>query len=92
MSRKPGADERHWLDEPRHRAWIVQTLYGLCALLLAADLLDLLGVIYHKHPHFTFEGWPGFYAVFGFSGSVVLVLVGKVVRRLLARKEGYYEP
>jgi hypothetical protein len=68
----------------------VQLLFAVCGLLLLVDLLDLLGLGYHKHPHFPFEGWLGFYGLFAFFGSVALVLVAVTLRRLLKRDADYY--
>lgn len=79
-------DDRRWLDEPRNVTRIVHGLAVLCALALLADFF------YTKHPHFSVEGWPAFYAVYGFVGSVTLVLTAKALRRLLMRDEDYYEP
>ena len=47
--------------------------------------------VYHKHVHFDFEAWPGFYAVVGFVSYVGLVFTAKGLRRLLKREEGYYD-
>jgi len=69
----------------------VQLLFAVCGLLLLVDVLDLLGVGYHKHPHFPFEGWLGFYGLFAFFGSVALVLVAVALRRLLKRDDDYYD-
>lgn len=81
-----GPDDRRALDDPRTVNRIVYGLAALCALALVADFF------YAKHPHFSFEGWPGFYAVYGFTGSVALVLAAKRLRRPLRRDEDYYEP
>lgn len=78
-------DRRRRLDEPRYVTRIVYGLVGLCVLAFAADLF------YAKHPHFGFEGWFGFYAVYGFVGSVALVLSAKWLRRFLRRDEDHYE-
>ncbi|MQA97439.1 MAG: hypothetical protein GEV11_23420 [Streptosporangiales bacterium] len=80
------SDDRRRLDEPRNVTRIVYGLAVLCALALVADFF------YAKHPHFSVEDWPGFYAIYGFVGSVTLVLAAKRLRRLLRRDEDYYEP
>jgi hypothetical protein len=78
-------DDHRWLDEPRNVTRVVYGLAVLCALALAADFF------YAKHPHFAVERWPAFYALYGFVGSVLLVLTAKLLRRLLRRDEDYYE-
>ena len=75
-----------WLYRPRTVTWIVRGVYAICALMLLGEL------VYHKHPHFGFDGWFGFYGFFGFIACVVLVLVAKQLRRLLMRDPHYYDP
>ena len=88
---------RRWLDEPRNVDRIVYAVYGVCALLFSIDFLDLAGILYHKHPHFPVEKLPGFYGLYGFFGSVGLVLVAKWMRKGtwpwkgLMRDEDYYD-
>ena len=79
-------DDHRWLDEPRNVTRLVIGLTVLCGLALLADLF------YAKHPHFPVEGWFGFYAWYGFLGSVGLVLAAKGLRRWLRRDEDYYAP
>lgn len=44
------------------------------------------------HPYFSWEGTPGFFAVYGFISCVLIVAVSKLLGRLfLQKKEGYYE-
>ncbi|MFP5305483.1 MAG: hypothetical protein ACLGI7_06620 [Gammaproteobacteria bacterium] len=84
MNDKPNEKPR-WLDEPRNVDKLVYALYACCALLFAADLF------YVKHPHFSMEGWFGYYAIYGFVACVVLVLAAKQLRRLIKRDESHYE-
>jgi hypothetical protein len=81
----PRPDDRRWLDEPRHVTRVVYGLAALCALALVADFF------YTKHPHFAVERLPAFYALYGFVGSVGLVLAAKGLRRWLMRDEDFYE-
>ena len=46
---------------------------------------------YHKHGHFGFQEWFAFDAVFGFVSYVGLVNVAKIFRKLVMRREDYYE-
>ena len=79
-------EKRYWLDEPKNVDKIVYTLYAICIMLLfAADFF------YHKHPHFAFESWHGFFAWFGLIGSISLVLLSKQMRKVLMRREDYYD-
>ena len=85
---KPGgkpAGRRAWIESRRVVDRLVWVLAAVCGLLLAADF------VYGKKVHFDFEGWPGFYALFGFLAYVGLVLTAKALRRVLMRKQDYYE-
>ncbi|MEM7050949.1 MAG: hypothetical protein AAF604_14870 [Acidobacteriota bacterium] len=82
----PQANERpRWVDDPKNVDKIVYGLYIVCALLVLADLF------YDKHPHFAFEGWIGFFGFLGFLGSVGLVFAAKALRKLLMRRDDYYD-
>ena len=82
----PRPDERErFLDKPGNIDRIFYALVAVCVVLLAADLL------YHKHTHFTFEGWFGFYGIYGFVVFVFVVLAGKQLRKILMRDEDYYD-
>ena len=78
-------DSGGWFDEPRNVTRLIYALTAICLGLLVVDLL------YHKHVHFDFEGWFGFYAFFGFLAFGFIVLAGKQLRKLLMRDEDYYD-
>ncbi len=80
-----GEEPKYWLDDPRNVVKIVRLLFVLCALLVGIDL------VYHKHGHFPFEEWPGFFAVFGVVACVGLAVVARGLRVLLKRREDYYD-
>ena len=46
---------------------------------------------FDRHEEFFWEGWFGFYGFFGFIACVVLVLAAKELRRLVMRREDYYD-
>jgi hypothetical protein len=79
------SNREHVFDKPRNVRHLLTVLYSVCALLLAVEFL------YHRHAQHAWDGWPGFYAGFGFAGCVLLVLVAKVLRRFLKRPENYYD-
>jgi hypothetical protein len=78
-------DKRYWLDDWRNVRKVLWTLYAACAVLIALDLL------YRRHAVLDFEGWFGFYAIYGFVACVALVLTAKGLRKLIARPLDYYE-
>ena len=84
-------EKQHVFDDPRNVKRVIYTLFAVCGLLLAIDLLDIFGMIYHKHVHFAFERWFGFFGFFGFFLSCALVLADKEMRKLLSRDEDYYD-
>lgn len=77
-------EKKYWLDEPHNVDKIFWGLVGLCALLAVLDFL------YPKHGHFLWEGWIGFYGVYGFLSCVGLVLLAKQLRKVVKRDERYY--
>ncbi len=80
-----GTEKKWWLDNPANVRLIVWALVISCIALFIADFL------YHKHGHFEFEKWPGFYAWYGFLSYCAIVLSAKQLRKLIGRKESYYE-
>jgi hypothetical protein len=78
-------ERRYWLDDPRNVDRLVRGFYAVCALLL------LLDVFVPKHGPFALEHVFGFYAFFGFIACVALVLIAKQLRRVLMRREDYYD-
>ncbi|MCP3677187.1 MAG: hypothetical protein GY721_06255 [Deltaproteobacteria bacterium] len=79
-------EKEHIFDKPKNVKRLLRALFVSLVLLLVIDLFV------HKHPHFPWEEWPGFYAIFGFVACVLLVLVAKyVLRPLVKRREEYYD-
>ena len=64
----------------------------LFRLLLALRiLLVVLELVVHRHSTFAWEGWLGFYAVWGFVSLFGVVIIGKQLRRFIKRREDYYD-
>lgn len=78
-------NKEFWLDKPKNINKIVYFLYAVCAALFFSDLA------YHKHAYFYFESWFGFYAWFGFLAYITIVMSAKILRKLIKRKEDYYD-
>jgi membrane protein YdbS with pleckstrin-like domain len=78
-------ERQHLFDKPENVRRLIRILYMACALLLAADLFV------HRHVDHDWESLWGFYAFFGFVACVSLVLIARQLRKLLKRREDYYE-
>lgn len=65
--------------------------YWTILVVVACVIVFLADFIVHRHAHFKFESWPGFYALFGFAAYVFIVLSAKQLRRLIQRKNNYYD-
>jgi hypothetical protein len=88
---EPTSTNKPWLERGSSTTLLYRLLLALCLLLLVPDVLDLLHVGYHKHLHYSAEGWFAFYAVFGFIAYSFIVGAGWVWRRVVMRDEDYYE-
>jgi hypothetical protein len=78
--------KQYWLDRSENVTKLYRGLWAIGLLLLAADL------VVHRHEEFSWAGWFGFYAAYGFFACVALVLAAKLIlRRLVMRAEDYYD-
>jgi hypothetical protein len=78
-------EKQHLFDKPRNVSLLIGTLYAICALLFILDFF------LHRH---VIHGWDsiiGFYAIFGFAAYVIIVQTAKLLRKLVERKEDYYD-
>ncbi len=78
-------EKRHLFDNPRNVKVLIYALYAVCVGLFAADYFIAR---YQDHP---WESMFGFYAIYGFAACVFLVLAAKEMRKLIMRKEKYYD-
>ncbi|MGI9379535.1 MAG: hypothetical protein ACR2OW_07755 [Methyloligellaceae bacterium] len=79
-------DEKpRWLDKPKNVDKIVYGVYAISAFLLVID------PFVHKHGPFAIEHWWGFYGIYGFISCVFLVIAAKELRKLIMRREDYYD-
>lgn len=55
-------------------------------------LLIVVDFFIPKHPDFSWEAFPLFYATYGFVAFVLLIFIAKyILRPLVKRKEDYYD-
>lgn len=66
----------------------------LAVLVIASIAAALAGFVpgwQKEHPHFEVEALGVFFAVWGFAAFMFIVLAGQHLRKLVGRKEDYYE-
>lgn len=78
----------NWLSWQRARAgaW-KKALFVVLGLLLVLNLF-----LRPHHPHFGYDAYPGFWAVFGFGFAVLMtVVLKKILFPILKKPEDYYD-
>ena len=75
----------HIFDRPENVERLLKVFYAICILLAVADF------VLHRHIGFDWEKIPAFYAIYGFVACVLLVLIAKRMRKVVMRKEDYYD-
>ena len=77
--------KRYLFDNPRNVKAVIYVLYVVCAVLFVLDFFI------HRHVDHSWEALFGFYAIYGFVCCVFLVLAAKEMRKVVRRKEDYYD-
>ena len=77
--------QNHLFDKPVNVTRVIRGLLALCIILFALDF------VLHRHSNHPWDAMPGFYALYGFIGCVLLVIIAKGLRRLLMRGPNYYQ-
>ena len=78
-------DEKiYFFDKPENIKRVLNVFYTLCVILVLADF------VVHRHIGLVWENIPAFYAIYGFVACVALVVVAKLIRKVVMRKEDYY--
>jgi len=77
--------KKYFFDKPKNVQWTMRIFYIICVLLVLADF------IIHRHIGLPWEEIPAFYALYGFVACVVLVVIAKEMRKIVMRKENYYD-
>jgi hypothetical protein len=86
MKEKKQNEKKYLFDNPRNVNRLLGCFFSSLVILLIIDLFV------HKHPHFPWEGWLEFFAIYGFVACVVLVLAAKyILRPIMKRREDYYD-
>ncbi len=77
--------KQHLFDKPRNVSLLLRSLCAICALLFILDFF------LHRHVVHEWDGLTGFFAIFGFISYVTIVVVAKQLRKIVKRKEDYYD-
>jgi hypothetical protein len=85
MEDKTPNEKTYFFDKPGNVDRFLRVFYVICAILIVADLFI------HRHVSMSLEEIPTFYASYGFIACVLLVLLAKGLRKLVIRREDYYE-
>lgn len=92
------SDEKHqddgkdyFFDRPEVIRWIIRALYIICVLLVVIDIFAVLHLGVERHIVNPLEKIPAYYPIYGFVGCVILVLIAREMRKVLMRKESYYD-
>ena len=72
-------------DNPKNIKRLRGFFYIFLAFLLVADFFI------HKHADFPWEGHTNFFAAYGFVSYVLLICIAKILRRIIKRREDYYD-
>jgi hypothetical protein len=80
-------EKKDWFDDPAHVTLLFRVLVAFCGVLV------VLGLVFIKaeKTHFAWERWIGFFALFGAASYSLIVVVGKVWRKIVMRSEDYYD-
>lgn len=78
-------EQQDFFDRPSNIQMMLRVFYVLCAVLVLVDF------VVHRHIYHDWEKFPAFYAIYGFVGCVVLVLIAKAMRKVLMKEEDYYD-
>jgi len=78
-------DKQYFLDNPNNVQRLLYGFYVICAVSIFAELFIKR---YVDHP---WEALFGFYGFYGFIACTLLVLVATQMRKIIMRKEDYYD-
>jgi hypothetical protein len=78
-------NKRHLFDDPLNVKRAIYLLYAICGISLLADFLV------RRHVDYPWEQTIGFYCIYGFVACALLVLIAKQMRKVLMRKQDYYD-
>lgn len=79
----------YWVTREAARRTLI-TLHAIAVVVVLVELVVPFSADGHGVERVHALDFPASYAIYGFIGCVVLVLVGRVLRRFVMRDERYY--
>jgi hypothetical protein len=74
-----------WFDRPKNARLLKRIAYVTVLILFVSDFFI------HYHVNLGWENVPGFWTLFGFLASVILIAMAKIGGKSLKAKEDYYD-
>ena len=74
-----------WFDRSSSKRLLWRILWCVCILSFIAEFFV------HRHPHWSFDKWKGYYGAFGFVSCAGAIGVAKLLGIWLKVKEDYYD-
>ncbi len=81
----PEGERAHIWDKPENVRRFLIGFWIVCALLFVADFFV------HRHEEHVLEGFRTIYAIYGFVGIALLIVIAKQLRKVVMRSEDYYD-
>ncbi|MEL0108205.1 MAG: hypothetical protein ACO3MW_10305 [Rhodospirillales bacterium] len=78
-------EKKHLFDDQRNVKRVVLILFVLCGLSFVAEMFV------HLHPKHPWESVFNFYSLYGLMTCIMLVLIAKMLRFFIMRREDYYD-
>lgn len=80
----PG-EKLHIWDKPANVKRFLTLFWVICAGLFVADFFV------DRHAEHALESIPAMYAIYGFVGIALLIVIAKQLRKVVMRSEDYYD-
>jgi hypothetical protein len=78
-------EKTYLFDNPRNVKALIYALYVVCLVLFGLDF------VIERHGDHPLEALYGFYAIYSFVCCVFLVLTAKEMRKIVRRRDDYYD-
>ena len=77
--------KQHWLV----RSTTIKLLWQIFIAVLVITVI--IGLFVESHGHFHLDGSFAFYAWYGFTACIIIIVCAKLLGRILHRQDSYYD-